>query len=140
MSKEKNEVKEVSGQALKIAVATAVSEGKIGDILNGAKKSSYSLTSDYLNMEIGEVGRFVAMEKSTMQVEDKESDVKGATKSIPCILLVDEGGNTVSAGQTVLVNVLEPKLPCLVEITYLEKVDMGGGKSYDKFSVFELEA
>jgi len=133
----KNEVS-VSGEELKNVVATAVSNGNIGDILNSAKKASYSLTSDYLSMEVGEVGRFVAMEKSTMQVEDKESKEKGATKSIPCILLVDENGNTVSAGQTVLVNVLEAKVPCLVEITYVENVDMGGGKSYDKFSVFEL--
>jgi len=133
----KNEVS-VSGEELKNVVATAVSNGNIGDILNSAKKSSYSLTSEYLSMEVGEVGRFVAMEKSTMQVEDKESKEKGSTKSIPCILLVDENGNTVSAGQTVLVNVLEAKVPCLVEITYVENVDMGGGKSYDKFSVFEL--
>jgi hypothetical protein len=129
MSKEVEKVEEN-------AITNAVENGNIGEMLKGSSRAGFSLTSEYLSMEAGEKKRFACMQMSTMDVEDKE--VEGGIKTIDVILMIDENGSTISAGQTVLVNSLKNNLPCNVEIVCNGSKDLGKGKSFTSFDVYPL--
>ena len=142
MSNKKEEVKEeviVSvGNETANAVNNAVLSGSVGDLLSKAKPRGFSLTSDFLTMEEGEVSRFAAMEFGTVTVKDQDSDVKDATKEVDCIYMVNEEGKTVCAAQTIIVNTLKSQIPCAVEIS--EKGTGGtGNRKYQNFDISLLQ-
>ena len=139
MSEDKKETtNEVVLSDEQVAISKAVSAGSIGDLLKKSEKQGFSITSTYLEMESGETQRFAAMQMHEMTVEDKEAG-EGITKTVPCLLMIDENNSTISAAQTVLVNSIKPHLPCLVEVTCKGSVDLGKGRSYTDFDVFILK-
>lgn len=138
MSEKKNNNKQEVEVVVGNELATAVATGNIGAMLESGKKKGFSLTSEYLSMEDGEVARFAVMEVSTMTVEDKEGEA-GATKEIEILLMIDENNSTVSAAQTVLVNSIKSQVPCMVEIRCKGDIKLAGGKKYTGFDVFPLE-
>ena len=137
MSEKKEATKEVA--TAEQTLNTSIEQGSIGDMLSGARKKGFSLTSDYLSMEDGEARRFAVMSLNKMTVEDKEAGKEGQTKEIEVLLMIDENGSTVSAGQTVLVNSIKNQIPCMVEIVCKGEIKMAGGRKYTAFDVFPLD-
>lgn len=136
MSKDKEATNEVA--TVEQELNLAIENESIGSMLNSARKKGFSLTSDYLSMEEGEARRFAVMSTNMMTVEDKESG-EGKTKEIEVLIMIDENGSTVSAGQTVLVNSIKSQIPCLVEIVCKGDIKLAGGRKYTGFDVFPLD-
>ena len=113
-------------------ISNAIQNGNIGDMLKNATKSGYSLTSVYLEMELGEVDRFVVMQESTVTVEDANTKLP---KEIPTILMVNSNGTTVQGSHTVLVNAAKKVLGKMIEVECLGKPK---GKNYVDYSVTAL--
>jgi len=139
---ETNEVQTVKNEVLTTggnSILEALKGGNLSDILFSREKRSYTATSKYLKMEDGEVSRFVALEVKTMFVDDDESNDKDAKKEIPCLVMVNEDSETVTAAQMKLVNALVGKTPCFVEVESLGKVSLGKGKAYNDYIVTILD-
>lgn len=114
----------------------AMQEGRVGELLKGKTKAGYSLTAEFLEMEDGQIGRFMVMQNSTSEVKTENGEVK----EIPCLIMVNEEGRTVRATQTVLVNSIKSNpMPCAVEIVSKGIVKMQGGRKYYDFDVFPLD-
>lgn len=110
--------------------------GNVGELLKGMKKENFSLTSEYLEMEVGQVSRFVAMQVGKMIV-DKQVGETVEQKELDCIIMVDEENKTKRSAQTVIVSSLRDFVPCAVEIEYLGEVKTAKGK-YQSFNITRL--
>lgn len=136
---ENNEVATVETVVSNNNVAEALQGDSLAEVLAAKTKRSYTNTSKYLKMEDGEIGRFAAVEVKTMFVDDNDSDIKDAKKEIPCVVLVNEKNETVTAAQMKLVNALTGSVPCFVEVESLGKKDLGKGRSYSDYVVTILD-
>ena len=120
----------------KTPTEVAIQNGKVGELLKGKTKAGYSLTAEFLEMEDGQIGRFMVMQNSTSEVKTENGEIK----EIPCLIMVNEEGRTVRATQTVLVNSIKSNsMPCAVEIVAKGIVKMQGGRKYYDFDVFPLD-
>jgi len=140
MSKAKETVETVENEVViateKTPTEVAIQNGSIGEFLKGKEKAGYSLTAEFLEMEDGQIGRFMVMQNSTSEVKTENGEVK----EIPCLIMVNEEGRTVRATQTVLVNSIKSNsMPCAVEIVAKGIVKMQGGRKYYDFDVFPLD-
>ena len=140
MSKTKETVETVKSEVViateKTPTELAIQNGNVGELLKGKTKAGYSLTAEFLEMEDGQIGRFMVMQNSTSEVKTENGEVK----EIPCLIMVNEEGRTVRATQTVLVNSIKSNsMPCAVEIVAKGIVKMQGGRKYYDFDVFPLD-
>ena len=113
-------------------ISEAIQSGNIGEMLANAGKAGFSLTSSFLDMEVGEVDRFVVVQKSTAMVEDNNTKEQ---KEIPTVLLINSNGETKQAAHTVLVNAAGNAVGKMIEVECLGKPK---GKNYFDYVVTPL--
>jgi hypothetical protein len=128
-----NEVKDLA--LTSEGVNELIKSGNIGDALKSLKPVGFSLTAEYLEMEEGEVARFVVVQHATMTVEDDDHN----KKEVPCVLMINEDNKTVKAAQTVLVGSLRGcTVPYPIQVTCLGSQKMAGGRKYTGFEILPL--
>ncbi len=142
MSKDAKKVEEVkeaqTENALVLTEDSArdlVKNGGVGAALGAMTPQGFSLTAEYLEMEEGEVAKFLVVQRQMMKVADDA----GEEKEVEAILMINEEDKTVKAAQTVLVGSMRGvALPAAIQVTCNGNVKLTGGRSYTSFDVLPL--